>query len=321
MLSLLLFAQLGTFLPTPERLLISASDEALGRAIVRSANQYVVGSVELLPLGAPPPPRVLRLVVLSDGPERLSLVLSRGAKLSVSRVLKIAGSHGSFDRAEAVALVIDDMRARLHEQLAPLERTHPIPLPRTLRPPGAALAMRLPVAPVPAPPAPPASAPVSETPPPPPPGPSTAALPPLRTLSDPAPQRPPAPPAPAPVLRSVLAPQPPPAPPSEPAQSFGRRWRIGLGVSLAIAGLSVGGLGVASLALDGRCVDDVVPCDYRFDGRTAGAVEVALGGAAVLAGLGLLTSLGFAERRAAQAARTALPAPLRSRAPAAAEDL
>lgn len=319
MLSLLLFAQLGAFLPTPERLLISASDESLGRAIVRSANQYVVGSVELLPLGAPPPPRVLRLIVVSDGPERLSLVLSRGAKLSVSRVLKIAGSHGSFDRAEAVALVIDDMRARLHEQIAQLERTHPIPPPRTLRPSGAELTMRVPVAPVPAAPVSPASAPVPDAPPAPP-SPTTATLPPLRTLSDPEPQRPPAPPAAAPVLRIVLAPQPPP-PPSEPAQSSGRRWRIGLGVSLAIAGLSVGGLGIASLALDGRCVDDVVPCDYRFDGRTAGAVEVALGGAAVLAGLGLLTSLGFAERRAAQAARFALPAPIRSHTPVTAEDL
>lgn len=318
MLSLLLFAQIGAFLPTPERLLVSASDESLGRAIVRSANQYVVGSVELLPLGAPPPPRVLRLVVLSDGPERLSLVLSRGAKLSVSRVLKIAGSHGSFDRAEAVALLIDDMRARLHEQSAQAERPHTAAPPRPLRPPGAEIATRLPVAPVPTPP--PASAPAPE-PPPAPPIPTTAALPPLRMQGDPESPRPPAPPAPAPVLRSVLVPQPLVPQASEPAPNFGRRWRIGLGVSLAIAGLSVGGLGIASLALDGRCVDDVVPCNYRFDGRTAGAVEVAVGGAAVLAGLGLLTSLGFSERRASQAARFALPAPLRSRAPAASEDL
>ena len=290
MLALILCAQLGAFLSAPERLLVSADDAAFGRAIVRSADQYVAGSVELLPPGAPVPPRALRLVVHSEGTERLTLVLSRSPKLSVSRVLRIAGSHGLFDRAEVVALVIDDMRARLNEQI---ERANAAAAPA--RPPGAlaAAASRL----VPPPPSepraqvrtlPPASAAPDD--------PDGAASPQGLVQTPPESLRVLAPVVAAPQLHPIPAPLTLTQPAIEPPANIGRRWRIGLGVSLEVLGLAVGGLGVASLALDGRCVDGGVPCDYRFDGRTAGTVEAVLGGAAVLAGLGLAASLGY-ERR------------------------
>lgn len=296
MLTLILWAQLGAFLSAPERLLISADDAAFGRAIVRSADQHVAGSVELLPSGAAVPPRVLRLVVHSDGNERVTLVLSRSPKLSVTRVLRIAGSHGLFDRAEVVALVINDMRARLNEQI---ERANVAAL---ARPPGAlaAAASRFAALPLPAPEP---RAPVRAFPPEPPasPGPDDpdgpagpqglSPTPPesLRALT-PVFAAPQLHPIPAPLTFALTQPA------IEPSANVGRRWRIGLGVALDVVGLAVGGLGVASLALDGRCVDGGVPCDYRFDGRTAGTVEAVLGGAAVLAGLGLVASLGY-ERR------------------------
>lgn len=282
------------FLSAPERLLISADDQALGRAIVRSANQHVVGSVELLPPGTAAPPRVLRLLVHSDGTERLTLVLSRGAKLSVARVIRIAGSHGSFDRAEVVALVIDDMRARLNDQL---ERAHAASA--TPRPASAGAAAPPPPAamqpPTPASVAPKQAAPVSsalpDTD-----DPTAADMPadsaphPQEALSalDPVITGPQLRTAPASLTSSLL--------PRELAPVAGRRWRIGVGVALEVAGLAVGGLGVASLVLDGRCVDGEVPCDYRFDGRTAGTIEAVVGSVAVLTGLGLLASLGY-ERR------------------------
>ena len=43
---------------------------------------------------------------------------------------------------------------------------------------------------------------------------------------------------------------------------------------LKIGGLTLGGLGAASLMLDGACVDG--SCNYRYDGRTAGIVELSL---------------------------------------------
>lgn len=283
MISFVLWAQLGAFLGAPERLLISADNEEFGRAIVRSANQHVTGSVELLPRAAPVPPRVLRLLVRSDGEERLVLVLSRGPRQSVARVVRIAGSHGLFDRAEVVALVIDDMRARLQEQL---ERA------------SAEAAVR-PAAPASTPPLPPPD-------PAPPSGEGTAAE------TDPLDQEPAdslgqiAPALAAPKLYSLPSQLSLPQPPPESVPAPARRWRIGLGVSLEIVGLAVGGLGVASLALDGRCVDGGVPCDYRFDGRTAGTIEAVLGGAAVLTGLGLLASLGY-ERRSPRRFAWTLP--------------
>lgn len=286
MLPFILCAQIGAFLPAPERLLISTDDEALGRAIVRSANQHVVGSVELLPPGAAAPPRVLRLLVHSAGSERLTLVLSRGAKLSVARVIRIAGSHGFFDRAEVVALVIDDMRARLNEQL---ERAHAANAPR----PASGQSSAPPAL------APPAAEQRASLPAPAPPDAEDAADADILTDAAPNPQQALSaltPVTTAPHLRTApasltLAPLPRETVPA------GRRWRIGVGVSLEVLGLAVGGLGVASLALDGRCVSDVVPCDYRFDGHTAGTIEAVFGSVAVLTGLGLLASLGY-ERRA-----------------------
>lgn len=292
MLTLILCAQLGAFLSAPERLLVSADDAAFGRAIVRSADQYVAGSVELLPLGAPVPPRALRLVVHSDGTERLTLVLSRSPKLSVSRVLRIAGSHGLFDRAEVVALVIDDMRARLNEQIE--RASAAVTTPRT---PGAlaTATSRFAAAPPPSPEPqtqdrtlPPASAAPDD--------PDGADSPQGVVQTPPESLRALTPVVAAPQLHSIPVPLTLTQPAIDPSANLGRRWRIGLGVSLEVLGLAVGGLGVASLALDGRCVDGGVPCDYRFDGRTAGTVEAVLGGAAVLAGLGLVASLGY-ERR------------------------
>lgn len=274
MMSFLLCAQLGAFLGAPERLLISADNEDLGRAIVRSANQHVTGSVELLPLSAAAPPRVLHLIVRSDGEERLVLILSRSPRQSVARVVRIAGSHGLFDRAEVVALVIDDLRARLQEQL---ERASTGPALKPVAPPSP-LRPAMP---------PNLSPPAREE--------EVAEEAPLNQESA-APLESMAPVVAAPQLHPVPTQLSLTQPPPELSPAPGRRWRIGLGVSLEIAGLAVGGLGVASLALDGRCVDGGVPCDYRFDGRTAGTIEAVFGGAAILTGLGLLASLGY-ERR------------------------
>jgi hypothetical protein len=279
----------------PERLLIRSDDEALGRAIVRSANQHVVGSVELLPRGVSPPPRALRLLVRVETMDRLMLVLSRGSKLSVVRLLKISGRPGLFDLAETVALASAEMRARLDEQA---RRSQP-------GPPREVAAVSLP------PSISPEAVPEEAEPPPPD---LSAIAPPVTELKVPDQT----PEAAEPTVKESEPVTPPsrftaPLPlkiPTEPILAStwppGWRWRVGLGTSLAASGLLLGGLGIASLVLDGRCADEAVPCEYRFDGRTAGAVEIAVGGAALITGIGLLGSV-LHQRRLMQSRALLLP--------------
>lgn len=263
----------------PERLLIRSDDEALGRAIVRSANQHVVGSVELLPRGVSPPPRALRLVVRLETMDRLMLVLSRGSKLSVVRLLKISGRPGLFDLAETVALASAEMRARLDEQVrrslpGPAREVAGVSLPPSIPEPG----------------------PEEVEPPPPE---LSSIAPPVTELKvpDQSPEtlestaKEPEPVTPPSRFTAPLPLKLPTEPSLPSAWPPGWRWRTGLGTSLAAGGLLLGGLGIASLVLDGRCADEAVPCEYRFDGRTAGTVELAVGGAALLAGLGLIGSV------------------------------
>lgn len=109
---------------------------------------------------------------------------------------------------------------------------------------------------------------------------------------------PPAAPPPPLVLPPELAPpRPAPSQPLRPPQG-GSRVALGLGVALSALGVAVAGLGVGSLVMDGRCVDQAVPCDQRYAGRVAGAIEVASGAVVVLVGAGLLTSVGLRARRA-----------------------
>lgn len=262
----------------PERLLIRSDDEALGRAIVRSANQHVVGSVELLPRGVSPPPRALRLVVRVETMDRLMLVLSRGSKLSVVRLLKISGRPGLFDLAETVALASAEMRARLDEQV---RRSQPGPAREV------AVVM---------PPSTPEPGPEDVEPPPPE---LSSIAPPVTELKvpDQSPEileptaKEPEPVTPPSRFTAPLPLKLPTEPSLPSAWPPGWRWRTGLGTSLAASGLLLGGLGIASLVLDGHCADEAVPCEYRFDGRTAGAVEIAVGSAALLAGIGLIGSV------------------------------
>lgn len=88
-------------------------------------------------------------------------------------------------------------------------------------------------------------------------------------------------PAPAPVL--TLAPRPAP-------------WRLAVGVPTAALGAAVLSLGIASVALDGRCFDAAVPCAYRYDTLRPGIGELALGGAALAAGA-VLIALDLRARR------------------------
>lgn len=262
-------------LPPPERLLISVEDEALGKAIVRSANQHLAGSVELLPKRAPVPPRGLQLTVYADGPDGLMLVLSRNRKLRVVRVLKLSGRHGPFDMAEAVAIAITDMRGDLDEQTqrtltpAPLSQGM---LSRTAYPvqvPEMTLRQRHEPLPPAEPPEPPPAPLLEPEPPEPEPAPLFAHLLPRRDLQP----------------RLPLAGSPIPR----------WKWQLGIGLPLGVLSLAIGGLGVTSLTLDGTCVDSV--CNYRYDGRIAGIVELSLGSAAAVASAGLLGSIRMGADR------------------------
>lgn len=91
----------------------------------------------------------------------------------------------------------------------------------------------------------------------------------------------------------VLVPVPPPARGVERHS----RWKLGLGIPLLVAGLGVGGLGVASLLLDGRCIDNSMPCDKVFDSKLAGYIEIGVGAAAAVTGVALIIADGVEERR------------------------
>lgn len=68
------------------------------------------------------------------------------------------------------------------------------------------------------------------------------------------------------------------------------------GVASAVLGLGLAGLGGASLALDGRCVNSLDPCERLYTGRVAGTAELVTGGLLLGAGIGLI-ALGVTWRR------------------------
>lgn len=237
---------------------VVTDDKDLGRAIVRSAGQHVQGPVALLVPGGRVAPGTLRLSVKREGSQRVVLVLSQGSGPRVTRVLRLPDNPERFDLAEVVAISLSEMRNQLEERAL-----RSPPRPPVTAPPRVALA----------PPPPPAVA---------------------ERVAPPTPQAPPPVLLPAPVL---APPRPAPFQPLRPPQG-GPRVALGLGVALSALGVAVAGLGVASLVMDGRCVDQAVPCDQRYAGRVAGAVEVASGAVVILVGTGLLTSVVLRARRA-----------------------
>lgn len=269
------------------RVLVVADDPALGKAVVRSAAQHLAGPIVLAPAGTPTPVGALRLQVQRAGAERLQLSLSRGG-VRVRRMLPIRGQPRAFDLAEAVAIALPALRTQLEQQaLRPPSSVSPSAPPPPAQTQEASV-VALVVEPVP----PPAKEPVAAAAPEATPAPEKAQAPPPPVASA-SPRVAPAAPAPA-----------PPGPERPRAQTW--RWQLGLGVGLSTLGLAAVSLGAASLALDGRCADAAIPCEYRYEGRVAGAAELAVGGAAALAGAGLVISAAIAARREARAARALL---------------
>lgn len=283
------------------RVMVVADDPALGAAVVRSASQHLAGPIILSSKRTPTPVGVLRLQVQRDGADRLQIVLSRGSARA-RRTLQIRGQPRAFDLAEAVAIALPALRTQLEQQAlrqaVPPQRPAPPP-PRTREASVVALVVDPVPLPGPAPgPAPsakePAQTPAAESAPP-----ATAPAPPGPVASRPAP------PPPPPALT-----RPPPAAmvPGRERPTSAWRWQLGLGVGLTTLGLAAASLGAASLALDGRCADAAVPCEYRYEGRVAGAAELAAGGAAALAGAGLVIAAAVARtaRREGRPARALL---------------
>jgi hypothetical protein len=274
------------------RVLVVSDDPALGKAVVRSAAQHLAGPIVLGPAGTPTPVGALRLQVQRAGADRLQLSLSRGG-VRVRRTLPIRGQPRAFDLAEAVAIALPALRTQLEQQALrqPVSVQPPAPPPPAQAQEASVVALVVEPVPPPAKEPAPVGAPAPVA------APAAEAAPPPPALET----------APPRVVPPNLAPAPASAPygPERPrAQAW--RWQLGLGVGLSALGLAAVSLGAASLALDGRCADAAVPCEYRYDGRVAGAAELAVGGAAALAGAGLVISAAIAARREARPARALL---------------
>lgn len=80
------------------------------------------------------------------------------------------------------------------------------------------------------------------------------------------------------------------------------------GIGGAVLGLGFVGLGGSSLALDGRCVNDIDPCERLYTGRVAGTAELISGGILLGTGIGLI-ALGVTWQRKAQRRGTAQTPP------------
>lgn len=89
-------------------------------------------------------------------------------------------------------------------------------------------------------------------------------------------------PAPAPLL-----PSPTPDVPTQPAPSR-PLWRLALGGGLSVAGAGLIIGGAAAWSLHGQCATPDPPCDFIYKTQPGGAAAVAIGSAALVGGIVLL---------------------------------
>lgn len=291
------------------QLQVLAEEPALGQGIARAARQYFPGPVEALAIshaGGEPPGAardVVRLTVRRLGPDRLRLTLSQGSALQLQRTLSLRSNASAFDQAQAVAIDLPEMLARLEESarlysysapVRPAARPVPSPSATPSAPPVAEQAPA-PAAPAPAPPAPAerpqepapvAAKPAPAPPPKPQPAPPRAAQAPVRT----------------PVAPAAIAPAPRPERLRLPRPALAT---LGAGSGLLAVGI---GLGAAALSIQ-RSVE--TPSMMHFDkgldqkGRQLGIAAIAFdvaGAVALLAGGAWCGAYYLKHRRAARLA-------------------
>lgn len=88
-----------------------------------------------------------------------------------------------------------------------------------------------------------------------------------------------------------------PAPDAGHAGEPGRsRWKLGLGIPLMLLGVAGGGLGVATLVLDGHCAD--AGCAHAYDGKPWGYIEAGIGAGLLAVGVTLVAVDVVQQRRA-----------------------
>jgi tetratricopeptide (TPR) repeat protein len=76
------------------------------------------------------------------------------------------------------------------------------------------------------------------------------------------------------------------------------RWMLWTGAAGMVAGAGLLALGITAIAYDGRCINDAMPCDQRYDSLNLGIGTTVAGGALIVGG-GSLLGIGLVRSKRA----------------------